>query len=1017
LDIYYYRRLSVSTLTKTLMTFNLTFIAILGVSYLFILFIIAHAVNSGWISKKITNHPFTYVVSLGIFFSAWSYYGVVDLAHQFGYGALAYYLGIGTFFLFAPIIQAPLADLCRRFQLRSIADLLVFRYNSQLVGNIATLFILLSIIPLLIIQIQAVADTLLIITQPLPKTLEEGLSWDQQRDTFALFYCLIIIAFCITFGASYSHHASLMTTMAFDSIVKVIALLIVGTFALYGVFGGLGELDLWLLNNSEFLIQLYNPDSSSSAHTLLLAFIGTGVLMPHIFYMSQTGRSVNEIARTVTWAFPLFLLLMAIPIFPILWAGFKLDVPLSPTYFTLAVPQYANAPVITLISWIGGLSAASGALIVSILSLSTMVLNQWLLPLLSLKNQTDIYAQLRWLRRLIIIVITIASYLLYLALDHEHSLTKLAILAAIQSLQFVPGIIAINYWSGANRYGFYAGLISGSLICLLGLVIPLIFTDFTEVLLIVISQYLPNNTPLWEAITLLSLGVNIFTFVLVSYISPTSKEEQYHADICAEDELSSPFRRILAVNSAVEFKDKLALSIGDDAAVKEVNRALEILGLTEGETRPYSLRLLRTRIRTNLSGLLGHTLASEIIEKHFPYQSPSSNEADEAIDINLMESRLDRMGNKLHGLTADVNRLRLHHRDTLQTLPIAICSLGFDDEVLLWNNAMAVITNIPADEVTGSNLRDLPKPWGQLISSFANDTQTRINKQSIDLKGDKLWFRLHKSSIKEITQQRIEGQVILIEDITDVQLLEQELVHNTRLASIGRLAAGVAHEIGNPVTGIACLAQNLRYDDEEDARVETADAILSQTDRISRIVQSLVTFAHTGRPSTSDFHKVNLNECANEAIHLLSLQTDRKPIEYRNNIDDAACIWGDAQRFIQIFLNLLGNANDASPDFSSITLNSRHHESTLEIDIIDEGSGIPEAYLTQIMDPFFTTKETGEGTGLGLSIVYSIIKEHDGDMLVTSPVALGRGTCFTLQLQLFEEAAHNLDTPANQATD
>ncbi len=993
------------------MTFNLTFIALLGLSYLFILFFIAHAVNNGWIPKKITHHPATYVISLGIFFSAWSYYGVIDLANQFGYGALAYYLGIGTFFLFAPIIQAPLADLCRRFQLHSIADLLVFRYNSQLVGNIATLFILLSVIPLLIIQIQAVADTILLITQPLPRTLQEGLNWNKQRDTFALFYCLIIIAFCITFGASYSHHKSLITTMAFDSLIKLIALLIVGGFALYGVFGGLDELDIWLLNNSEFLIKLYNPESSSSTHTLLLAFIGTGVLMPHVFYMSQTGKSVNQIARTVTWAFPLFLLLMAIPVFPILWAGFKLDVPLTPTYFTLAVPQYANAPVITLISWIGGLSAASGALIVSILSLSTMVLNQWLLPLLSLKNQTDIYAQLRWLRRLIIIGITLASYFFYLALDHEHSLTKLAILAAIQALQFVPGIIAINYWPGANRYGFYAGLTTGSLICLLGLVIPLMFMDFTEVLLLAISPYLPSNTPLWEAITLLSLGVNIFTFVIVSYITPTSNEEQYHADICAEDELSSPFRRILTIKSTTEFKEKLALSIGKDAADKEVNRALKILGLKESETRPYSLRRLRTRIRTNLSGLLGHTMASEIIEEHFPYQSPSSTEAAEAIDINLMESRLDRIGKKLHGLPADVNRLRLHHRNTLQTLPIAICSLGFDDEILLWNDAMAAITHVPANQVTGSKLSDLPKPWGELISDFANDAQTHTNKQSIDQQGDTHWFRLHKSSLQEVTQERTEGQVILIEDITEMQLLEQELLHNTRLASIGRLAAGVAHEIGNPVTGIACLAQNLRYDEEEDARVETADAIVSQTDRISRIVQSLVTFAHTGKSSTDDFHKVNLQECANEAIHLLSLQTDRKPIEYRNDIDKQTFIWGDAQRFIQIFLNLLGNANDASPDFSSITLNSRLYENHCEIDIIDEGSGIPAEYLAQIMDPFFTTKETGKGTGLGLSIVYSIIKEHHGDIQVTSPVAQGRGTCFTLQLPLFKEGTSFMSTP------
>ena len=523
-------------------------------------------------------------------------------------------------------------------------------------------------------------------------------------------------------------------------------------------------------------------------------------------------------------------------------------------------------------------------------------------------------------------------------------------------------------------------------------------------MLVAIGQYLPINTPLWEAITLLSLGVNIFTFVVVSCLTQTSKEERYHADICAEDELSSPFRRILTVKSTKEFKQKLALSIGKEAADKEVNRALKILGFKESETRPYSLRRLRTRIRTNLSGLLGHTMASEIIETHFPYQSPASIEAEKAIDINLMESRLDRMGNKLHGLPADVNRLRLHHRNTLQTLPIAICSLGFDDEILLWNDAMAAITGVPAQQVTGSKLSDLPQPWRELISDFANDAQTHTNKQSIDQQGDTHWFRLHKSSTQEITQERTEGQVILLEDITDMQLLEQELLHHTRLASIGRLAAGVAHEIGNPVTGIACLAQNLRYDEDEEARIEAAEAIISQTDRINRIVQSLVTFAHTGKPSMGDFHKVNLYECANEAIQLLSLQTDRKPIEYRNNIDKDTFSRGDAQRFIQIFLNLLGNANDASPDFSSITLNSRLHEGRCEIDIIDEGSGIPEEHLAQIMDPFFTTKETGKGTGLGLSIVYSIIKEHEGDIHVTSPVAQGRGTCFTLQLPRLNES-------------
>ena len=136
------------------MTIALTHITLLGIAYLLLLFALAHAANIGWIPKVIINHPVTYVLSMGISFSALSFYGLVDLAYQYGYGALAYYMGTGAFFLFAPIIQAPLAELCQRFQLRSVADLLVFRYNSQLAGNLATLFIVFAVMPLLVLQIQ-----------------------------------------------------------------------------------------------------------------------------------------------------------------------------------------------------------------------------------------------------------------------------------------------------------------------------------------------------------------------------------------------------------------------------------------------------------------------------------------------------------------------------------------------------------------------------------------------------------------------------------------------------------------------------------------------------------------------------------------------------------------------------------------------------------------------------------------------------------------------------------------------
>lgn len=993
------------------MILDLAHIALIAIAYLATLFGIAYATNRQWVPSKIVNHPIVYILSLGIFFSAWSFYGVIDLANKFGYGALAYYLGIGALFLFAPVAQAPLAELCQRFQLRSIGDLLVFRYSSQLAGSLATLCMLLAILPLLVIQIQSIADTLQILTSHTELRIYNFDTWLKQRDITAFFYCLLMAAFCMTFGASYRQYRGLMTTMAFESVIKMLAMFTIGVFAIYGVFGGFSELDLWLNNNPHIQEKLYNTEQLSSAHSLLLVFLGASILMPYIFHMNHVAMSIKQITRMVTWAFPTLLFLVALPVFPILWAGFKLEVPYHASYFTLGVPMEAGSSLLTIIAYIGGVSAASGALIIATLSLSTMIANHWVLPLFSLKKEGDIYAQLRWLRRGLILSILLLAYVIYIVVNYRYSLLDLGLITFIQALQFLPGVLAINYFPSANRYGFYAGIIAGTTIWAIGFVTPVIinatafsvpFIDFT----------MRVGIDHWETITTLSISCNIVIFALVSYFTTMSEEENYYAELCAEDELSRPSRRTLNISTAKQFISCLEKSIGLNAATREVHQALEFLGFDITESRPYALRRLRTRIQTNLGSLMGQSVATELMDKHFPYDTPTSSEV---LDINLMENRLERMGDSIYGLTADVNQLRLYHRNTLQELPIAICSLGMDDEILLWNYAMTNITHIDGNIITGSNINDVPDPWGKLIFEFANNNSTHTTEQAIDNDGLQHWYRLHKSA-PETASSRQEGQVVLIEDITEVQLLQQELIHNTRLASIGRFAAGVAHEIGNPVTGIACLAQNLRYENDEEGREETAHAILSQTDRITRIVQSLVTFAHTGQTSQKDFIKVSVQECINEAIHLLSLQKDRKQIEYSNIVASDIYIWGDSQRLIQVFINLLSNANDASPDYSTITLKAMIKTPFVYIDVIDEGVGIPKENIDQIMEPFFTTKDAGKGTGLGLSVVFSVIEEHQGHIDITSPVANQRGTCFTIKLPLYSESLESASQPLHTST-
>jgi len=237
-----------------------------------------------------------------------------------------------------------------------------------------------------------------------------------------------------------------------------------------------------------------------------------------------------------------------------------------------------------------------------------------------------------------------------------------------------------------------------------------------------------------------------------------------------------------------------------------------------------------------------------------------------------------------------------------------------------------------------------------------------------------------------------------VEDTTEMRMLEHHLTHSERLASVGRLAAGVAHEIGNPITGIACLAQNLRFDSEDKVVLETAEQILDQTKRITRIVQSLVSFSHSGTAHVAQ-EQVMVRESVQEAMDLLALNKESTQVRFVNRVHRDHCAKGDRQRLTQVFINLMSNARDASEPGTTISVDSHQKEHTIVVEVEDQGSGIPPDVLARIYEPFFTTKDPGKGTGLGMSLVYSIIEEHYGHISIQSPLdSAGGGTRVTITL-------------------
>ena len=981
------------------MSFSLTQILFMIVVYLSGLFAVAHLADRGVIPERVTSHPAVYVLSLGVLAGAMATNGVIELAYRYGYSFLLYYLGVVMMFMLAALLLLPVLRLCRVYQLASLADVLTFRFRSPGIGATITLAMCITLLPLLALQIHAVADSIQILgggAGDISGRVHRG-------DGLALLFCIIITVFSMLFGTRHvsaqQRNTGLVTAIAFESVVKLAAMTILLLAAVYGIFDGFGGLEQWLSQQPQLQATLQQPGGGNMPRVLLLVFFAGAVCMPHIFHMAFAENNDSRDLRSATWGMPLYLMLLSLPILPVTWAGVRLGHDLPNDYSGLAIGLSLHSGAISAAAFVAGLSAASATIIVTTLALANMCLKHLVLPsqLLPIDREKSIYMQLKWVRRLLIAVLILAGYVFYLSLSGSHSLTQLALVAFSGTLQFLPAVIVTPYWAGANRKGLLAGLAGGLGIWFLVLLLPVATGNPPLVWHLADVDWRADN--LWASTTLIALALNTTLFIVVSLLTHTSEEEKVAAEICSMDDQSRPTRQVLSVHSAAEFSDHLASALGEQTARAEVQRALDELQFSASEARPYALRRLRARIEANLSGLLGPAVAYNIIERCIPLQRGLPGVTE---DINLIERKLDRAQSRFTGLAADLDALRRHYRGILDKLPIGVCSMGADGELVMWNRSMAQITGIPAREVLGSLQDSLPQPWRGIIREFRQgEEDTLLKTEVVTEQGESRWISLHRTTADRDGSPDQADTVILVEDITDFELLEEELLHSERLASIGRLAAGVAHEIGNPITGIACLAQNLEYETDPDEIRQTADDILKQTARVSRIVESLVNFSHTGSGAgETRLEPANLADCVDEAIQLLTLDRQARPIQFRNLSDRELLALADSQRLLQVLVNLLDNARDACSDYGSVEIRTREEGDKAVVEVEDNGCGIPPASLGQVFEPFYTTKDPGDGTGLGLALVYSIMEDMGGSVQITSPVgpADQPGTLVTLRL-------------------
>ncbi len=946
------------------MNFNLTSLLLIAIAYLTALFGTAYITERGWIPKRIIYHPLTYVLSLGVFTSVWTFYGAFAIAKESGYTFLASYLGASAAFFLAPVILIPILRITRTYELSSLADLFAFRFRSATAGTLTAIFSLIAILPLISIQIQTVSDSLHILNQ------------DFSSDQIAMGFCSLIALFTILVGARNPslryNRTGLIIAMATGSLIKLFAIVTIALYALYNVMDGPAGLDLWLQQHPQELAVFDTQLDSNLWRTMLLGFFSAIIVMPHTFHMMFTENTSSNSLHKASWGMPLYLLILALAVPPILWAAIRLGVADQPAFLILHLGIKLESNFLTTLAFIGGLTAASGIIIVAAISIASMLQNHLILPLIPPLSTQKLYSRLLWLRRILIIVMMLASYLFYTRVGLNYNVHWLGTLAFIAFMQFLPGILATLFWPGANRTGFCLGLIVG-----MGIWIISMFTGL-------LSGAMSNDATIldqynWHQIAIYALTANIIVFLVGSILTPSSQEEIASASACLHNSLQRPTGPQLNISHSDELVTLLSSRLGKTTAEKEIEHALQELKIVSGELNAIDLMRLRTLIESRLSALFGPVEASALLNQQVRKDSLDQYRTR---DIHLLESQLENYQTRLSGLAAELDNLRRHHRLTLQRLPVGAFSLDEKGQIIFWNEEMEKFTGLQNPAVITKKLISLPAPWGELLHNFSCQENNHLLSHHLLINGENCWLSLHKASLAENS----ESMVILLENETENQILVNRLSHNERLASIGRFAAGVAHEIGNPVTGIACLAQNLKYETEDDIILESGDQIVAQTQRITRIVQSLIRFAHTGQSDSQPLlEHINLKELTDEALHLVSMDSRGREIKLINHIDGDLYISGDPQRLMQVFVNLINNACDASPIHSSVWLDAKQNPHSIEISLTDEGSGISPEHQSRLFEPFFTTKGPGKGTGLGLPLVYNIIEEHYGSINIVSP--------------------------------
>ncbi len=679
-------------------------------AYLALLFAVAHyGDRRAATGRSLISNGSIYALSLAVYATVWTYYGSVGRAVSSGVAFLPIYLGPTIMLAFGVFLLRKIIRISKAHRITSLADFVSARYGkSALLGGLVTVIAVVGIVPYIALQLKAVSNTFGIVRRypEIVSTRELG-EVPVLHDT-GLYVALLLAAFTILFGTRHldatERHEGMVAAIAFESIVKLVAFLVAGVFVTFGIFGGFGN-----LADAAAASLGGGVDYGSWAWLIVLSMLAI-LLLPRQWQIAVV-ENVDErhLARAV-WLFPLYLLAINIFVLPIALAGlarFGSGTVDADTY-VLALPMAEGQQALALLVFLGGLSAATGMVIVETIALSIMVSNSLVMPMLLRwgPRHAHLGGVILGVRRVTIVAVLLLGYLYFRLAGQGSALVSIGLVSFAAVAQFAPALIGGLYWRGGTRNGALAGLLAGFGVWLYTLLLPSLSDtgwpprSFTEDGPFGIALLRPqalfgldgldqiSHAMVWSALA------NIGAYVGVSLARRPSAAERAQAALFVDE---GP--RVLRGSASVaDLQTLLERFLGTDGA----RDALHAYARGRGLARPPvdADADLVHHVETLLAGAVGAASSRVMIASVVREEPLGIGEVmeilDEASQVRAYSRELERASRELRAANerlTDLDRLKDDFVSTVtHELRTPLTSIRAFSEILLDN------PDLPADE-------------------------------------------------------------------------------------------------------------------------------------------------------------------------------------------------------------------------------------------------------------------------------------------------------------------------------